>query len=65
KKTRINMTNKNILNLEKNLEKTRFLLAKIARDGQINFEKYNELLDSTLLLHQTITKLKKEFGGQK
>ncbi|MGM0169865.1 hypothetical protein IGI39_004891 [Enterococcus sp. AZ135] len=54
------MTNKNILNLEKNIEQTRFLLAKIVRDKIITFEKYSKLLDSTLLLHNTIQELKRE-----
>lgn len=54
------MTNKNLLNLEKNIEKTRFLLAKLVRDKIITFEKYNKLLDSTLLLHNTVQELKRE-----
>ncbi|AYG02075.1 hypothetical protein [Lactococcus allomyrinae] len=58
------MKNKNIIKLESNLDSTRFLLAKLAKEKAITFEEYNRLLDSTLPIQNVIIALKEENGGK-
>ena len=55
--------NKNINNLEKNLDNTRYLLAKLAKDKTITFEQHSTLLDSTLPIQNVITTVKEEENG--
>lgn len=62
----MNKNIKTINNLEKNLDNTRYLLAKLAKDKTITFEQHSTLLDSTLPIQNVINTLRQEEenGGQ-
>ena len=62
----MNKNIKMINNLEKNLDNTRYLLSKLAKEKAITFEQYHKLLDSTLPIQNVINTLRQEEenGGQ-
>ena len=56
----MNKNIKTINNLEKNLDNTRYLLSKLAKEKAITFEQYHKLLDSTLPIQNVINTLRQE-----
>ena len=62
----MNKNIKTINNLEKNLDNTRYLLSKLAKEKAITFEQYHKLLDSTMPIQNVINTLRQEEenGGQ-